>query len=221
MADTPNSGPGDPRHISCPSCTIQIPADVSVCPHCLLSVYRDRATAPPKDLRQRLVPPVRFPALMRLWEEHGKWLKVVAPVLVAALVLWVAYGLWAGLKVTVSSDNVFLIEASQVKSGRNILLKGKLTNRGEDVPDLSLQSIGVIAEFRFRDGRTERRRVFPKSLYRGEGALMHGETGTFEIEVPKGVAAMSLRGETVNLGEDRKFIPAGRAIPRDPAQGKR
>jgi len=221
MADTPSPQAGDPRHISCPFCTIQIPADVSVCPFCLRSVFRDKGTAPPPDLRRRLVPPVRFPALKRLWEEYGKWLKIAAPVLVAALVLWVAYGLWAGLKVSVSSDNVFLVEASQGKSGRNILLRGKLTNRGEDVPDLSLQSIGVIAEFRFRDGRTERRRVFPKSLYRGEGALMRGETGSFEIEVPKGVEAVSLRGEIVDLGEDRKFIPAGRAIPRAPAQGKR
>jgi hypothetical protein len=221
MADAPGKDRGTPDFITCPSCTIQIPADVAVCPHCLRSVFRDKAAAPPKEIRQRLVPPERFPALRRYWGEYGKWLKVAAPVVLAALVLWVAYGLWAGLKLKVSSDNVFRIEASQEKSGRNLLLKGKLTNRGEDVPDLSLRSIGVIAEFRYEDGRTERRRYFPKSLYRGEGALMNGESGSFEFEVPKGVTAVSLRGEIVDLGEDRQFTPVGRGIPRAPEEKRR
>jgi len=221
MTDTPGKGQETPEFITCPSCTIQIPADVAVCPYCLRSVFRDRATAPPRDIRQRLVPPEQFPALRRFWGEYGKWLKIAAPVVLAALVLWVAYGLWAGLKVKVSSDNVFLIEASQEKSGKNLLLKGKLTNRGEDVPDLSLRSIGVIAEFLYEGGRTERRRFFPKSLYRGEGALMTGETGTFEIEVPKGVTAVSLRGEIVDLGEDRQFTPVGRGILRGPEENRR
>jgi hypothetical protein len=141
--------------------------------------------------------------------EHGKWVKVAAPALAAALALWIAWGLWSGLRVKVPPDGAFLIEVEKRKAGPNVLLKGKLTNRGEDIPDLSLRSIGVIAEFRFRDGRTERRRFFPKSPYRGEGALLNGEAGSFEIVVPKEVAAVSLRGEIVDLGEDRKFIPAG------------
>jgi hypothetical protein len=172
----------------------------------------------PVDLRQRLVPPERFPALKRLWVEHGKWLKIAAPVLLAALALWGAYGLWSGLKVKVTPDGAFLIEAQKEKGGPNLLLKGSLTNLGEDIPDLSLRSIGVIAELRYRDGRTERRRVFPKSPYRGEGALMRGETGSFEIVVPREVSVVTLRGEIVDLGEDRKFIPAGQAPRLPPTQ---
>jgi len=220
MADTPTLEPGDRKYISCPSCTIQIPADAGHCPFC-----RQPIGEASRDFRDLLVPPERFPGWRRrlspLWEEYGKWLKVAAPVLLAALVLWVAYGLWSGLKVRVASDNAFLIEASQEKSGKIVLLRGKLTNRGEDVPDLSLHSIGVIAEFRYRDGRTERRRFFPKSPYRGEGALMRGETGAFEIEVPREVTEVFLRGEVVNLGEDRTFFPAGDRTRRLPMQKRR
>jgi len=223
MTDTPSSRPGETPDIRCPHCTIRIPADVSVCPYCLRSVFRerrerDRVEGGPVDLRQRLVPPDRFPALNRLWEEHGKWLKIAAPVLLAALALWGAYGLWSGLKVKVTPDAAFLIEARKEKGGPNLLLKGTLTNRGEDIPDLSLRSIGVIAELRYRDGRTERRRVFPKSPYRGEGALMRGETGSFEIVVPREVSVVTLRGEIVDLGEDRMFISAEPAPRLPPTQ---
>ncbi|HWS16317.1 MAG TPA: hypothetical protein VN450_09035, partial [Candidatus Methylomirabilis sp.] len=107
------------------------------------------------------------------------------------------------------------------RDGRIVLLKGGLTNRGEDIPDLSLRSIGVIAEFLYRDGKTENRRVFPKSPYRGEGSLLRGESGTFEIEVPKGVKSVTLRGEIVNLGEDRAFVPSAREIRRLPAKKRR
>ena len=126
------------------------------------------------------------------------------------------------MKIVVPSDNAFLIEAERErKDGGTVLLRGKLVNRGEDIPDLSLRSIGVIAEFLYGDGRTERKRVFPKSPFRGEGALFRGESGAFEIEVPKGVKSVTLRGEIVNLGEDRVFVPSTRGIRRLPAQGNR
>ena len=79
----------------------------------------------------------------------------------------------------------------------------------------------MIVEFRYADGKTERKRIFPKSPFRGEGALLRGESGTFEIEVPKGVRSVTLRGEIVNLGEDRVFVPAARGIRRLPAQKSR
>src|SRR5512134_1289297 len=147
MTETPASRPGVLPHIRCPHCTIQIPADVSVCPYCLRSVFReqrerDRLENVPADLRGRLVPPEWFPALKHLWDQHGKWLKISAPVLLAALALWGVYGLWSGLKVKVTPDGAFLIEAQKQKGGPHVLLKGTLTNRGDDVPDLSLRSIG-------------------------------------------------------------------------------
>ncbi len=160
--------------------------------------------------------------LGKYYREHGKWVKVVGPALLAVLLLWLALGFLTRVKIVVPSDNAFLIEAERDrKEEGRLFLTGKIINRGEDIPDLSLRSIGVTAEFQYRDGRTERKRVFPKSRFRGEGALLRGESGAFEIEVPKGVSSVTLRGEIVNLGEDRVFVPATRGIRRLPAQGGR
>jgi hypothetical protein len=176
----------------------------------------------PKDLRSRLVPPERFPRLRKYYREHGKWVKVIGPALLAILVLWLAIGFLTRVRIVVPSDNTFLIEAERErKDDGRVLLRGTLVNRGEDVPDLSLRSIGVIAEFLYGDGRAERKRVFPKSPFRGEGALFRGESGAFEIEVPKGVKSVTLRGEIMNLGEDRVFVPAAPGILRLPGRRNR
>jgi len=221
MTESPVPGPENRNYIDCPHCTIQIPADVSNCPYCLQPV-RTGIPGKPKDFRALLVPPERFPQLRKFYRDHGKWVKVVGPALLAILALWLAIGLLTRVKIVVPADNAFLIEAERErKDGGNVLLRGNLVNRGEDIPDLSLRSIGVIAEFLYGDGRTERKRVFPKSPFRGEGALLRGESGAFEIEVPKGVKSVTLRGEIVNLGEDRVFVPANGGIRRLPAQKKR
>jgi len=221
MTEIPALDPEHRNDISCPHCTIQIPGDVSNCPYCYQSVVGG-TSGTPKDIHKLLVLPDRFPRLGSYYREHGKWVKVVGPILLAVLVLWLALGFLTRVRIVVPSDNAFLIEAERErKDGGRVLLTGKLTNRGEDIPDLSLRSIGVIAEFLYGDGRTERKRVFPKSPFRGEGALFRGESGAFEIEVPKGVKSVTLRGEIVNLGEDRVFVPATRGIHRLPAQGNR
>ncbi len=218
MADVPSLDPERRSYVSCPHCTIQIPADVSACPHCRQPLP-EGASGKPKDIRRLLVPPERFPSVMKYYREHGKWVKVVAPALLGVLVLWLAFGILTRVRIVVPKDNAFLIEAeTERKDGGIVLLKGKLTNLGEDIPDLSLRSIGVIAEILFRDGKTENRRVFPKSPFRGEGALFRGESGTFEIAVPKEVKSVTLRGEIVNLGEDRAFVPSSLGIYRLPAQ---
>ena len=221
MTEMPGLDPENRNYISCPHCTIQIPDDVPDCPYCRQPITGG-ASGKPKDIRGLLVPPERFPRLRKYYREHGKWVKVVAPALLAGFVLWFALGSLTRVRIIVPQDNTFLIEAErEQKDGGRVLLTGKLVNRGEDVPDLSLRSIGVIAEFLYRDGRTERKRVFPKSPFRGEGALFHGESGAFEIEVPKGVKSVTLRGEIVNLGEDRVFVPATRGIRRLPAKNSR
>ena len=221
MTDTPALDPEGRNHIGCPHCTIQIPGDVPECPYCRQPIP-GAVSGRAKDIRRRLVPPERFPRLRRFYREHGKGVKVVVPAVFAVVLVWLALASLTRVRIVVPADNTFLIEAERErKDGGAVLLKGKLVNRGEDVPDLSLRSIGVIAELRYRDGRTERRRVFPKSPYRGEGALMRGESGTFEVEVPKEVSVVTLRGEIVDLGEDRKFIPAGRGTRLPPPRKAR
>jgi len=221
MTDMQALDPENRNYIRCPHCTIQIPADVSICPYCFQLVPQETPVKP-RDIRELLVPPERFPLLRKYYRDHGKWVKVVAPALLAVLLLWLAIGSLTRVRIVVPSDNVLLIEAERErKEGERVLLKGKLTNRGEPIPDLSLRSIGVIAEFLYGDGRTERKRVFPKSPFRGEGALLRGESGAFEIEVPKGARSVTLRGEIVNLGEDRVFVPATRGIRRLPVQRNR
>jgi hypothetical protein len=206
--------------VTCPRCNVRIPEDHPVCPFCKQPV--NPAAAPgniegdgDKDIRKLLVPSESFPAFKEFYREHGKWLKLAAPVLLAIPVVWILFVLATRLSIEIPKDPVFPIEVEREnRGGRTVLLKGTVVNRGEDIADLSLNSLGITAEFRWSDRRTERKRVFPKSPFHGEGALYRGESGSFEIEVPEGADSVTLRAGIVNLGEDRRFTLPRQAPPR-------
>jgi len=207
----------------CPYCTIQIPAEAKVCPHCRQDLNLPKKPVRPPGLQKgsgfllRLLAEKRHPLLSDLWTRHGKWIKVAGPVLAAILLLFIVYGVWVGYKVNVVPNPALTMRVKHEKKGQTVLLKVFVTNDGEDVPDLSLKSIGVVTEFLYRDGRREKKTAFPKAEFRGEGALLHGETGSFEIEaLATGLKEVVLRSEVVDLGTGRRLVPPGgiwRSVP--------
>jgi len=216
MAKTPPLSPDDQRFISCPYCTIQIPAEVKVCPHCQqdlnLPKKLDRPPAFQKgsDFLHRYLREEQRALLADLWARYGKWIKTAGPVLAAVLLLFIVYGVWVGYKVHVVPNPALTMKVKHEKKGQTVLLQVFVTNEGEDVPDLSLKSIGVVTEFVYRDGRREKKTAFPKAEFRGEGALLRGETGSFEIEASAaGLKEVVLRSEIVDLGTGRRLVPPG------------
>ena len=202
MPETPPLLPQDEEHIACPHCTIQIPAGVSVCPHCRQPVLPEEGPQRPRRFEAGL------PAPAVLWERHGKWVIVAGPVLLALVVLLFVYQRWVAYRVKVVQNPSLLVEVGKERKGDTLILRGTVTNRGDDIPDLSLRSVGVIVEFTYRDGRRERKTVFPKTEFRGEGTLLRGETGKFEVEgSAKGLTEIVLRSEIVDLGMGQKLVP--------------
>jgi hypothetical protein len=225
MAEIPPLSPNDRQHTDCPYCTIQIPAEAEVCPHCQKVIpssgKKSRAPAAPRKWESGILERLRTmdggEVLSDLWVLHGKWIKVGGPVLAAFLLLFLVYGVRVGYKVRVVPNPALPVKVEQEKKDQAVLLKVFVTNQGEDVPDLSLKSIGVVMEFVYRDGRREKKTVFPKAEFRGEGALLHGETGSIEIEAPtKELKEVILRSEVVDLGTGRMLVPPGgrrRVVP--------
>lgn len=151
------------------------------------------------------------------WDRYGKWIKAAAPIVLALVILVVIYQRWVGVRMTVSPNPALPVKATLAKEGSVVLVRGTVTNEGDDVPDLSMKSIGVMVEFAYRNGRRQRKRIFPKAEFRGEGALLRGETGSFEIDAPKeGLEEVVLRSEVVDLGVGRDLTPPGgkwRVVP--------
>ncbi len=204
MAETPPRLPEDEGYTGCPHCTIQIPVNLSVCPHC------QQIVSPPERPRRTGPRIAQAPAPAALWERYGVWVKAAVPILLAVLVLLLVYQRWVGHRVSVARNPSLPIEVEEEKRGDVLVIRGTVTNRGDDIPDLSLRSIGVIAEFVYRDGSRERKTVFPKNEFRGEGALLKGEKGSFELRGPaKDIREIILRSEIVDLGMGQKLIPPG------------
>lgn len=200
----------------CPYCTIQIPLDAAMCPHCqkilppsgkLLDAYSPKESKV-ADFRRRLLSDPRWEGLSGLWTRYGRWIKVAGPVLAAIALLFLVYGVWVDYEVSIVPNPQLPMQVKKDKRDRVDLLTVFVTNRGEDIPDLSLKSIGIVVEFAYRDGRRERKTVFPKAEFHGEGAMLNGETGRYEIAVPpQGLKEIVLRSEVVDLGMGRTLVP--------------
>ena len=205
MSDKLPQSPNE-EYTACPSCTIQIPANVPVCPHCQQIVPQAERKAPRRSLS------AGRPDLAALWDRYGKWVKLAGPALLAVLLLAIVYQRWVANNVKVEPNPSLPIQVEKERKGDAIILRGTVTNRGDDIPDLPLRSVAVIVEFVYRDGRRQKNTVFPKTRFRGKGALLHGETGKFEVAGPaKDLREVVLRSGIVDLGGGRKLIrPRGR-----------
>lgn len=216
MADPPPLFPNEQEFIGCPYCTIQIPAGTAVCPHCR-QVLGPPGKRPPvswrgegSDFRRILREQVKFTSFEKLWFRYGKWIKVAGPILAALLLLLLVNRIWVGYKVRVAPNPELPIAVKQERRDKAVLFKVTVTNKGEDIPDLSLKSVGVVMEFVYRDGRREKKTAFPKAEYHGEGALLHGESGSFEIEAPAaGLSEVVLRSQVFDLGMGQILIRPG------------
>ncbi len=206
MPDMPPQSPKGEEYTACPHCTMQIHVGDRICPHC------EQEVLPPESPRRRRPSSPGRPDFAAFWEKHGRWIRVAGPVLLAVLVLAVVYQKWVAHKVTVVPNSSLPIQVEKERKGDALILRGTVTNRGDDIPDLSLRSVAVIVQFVYRSGRTEKKTVFPKARFRGEGALLNGETGAFEVTGPaKEIREVVLSTEIVDLGMGRKLIrPRGR-----------
>lgn len=212
MAETPNLAPEDGQYIPCPCCTIQIPLDTRICPHCRGEVP-ESARKPPKKAVVKVFRASasgwRDLSLPELWSAYGKWILAAVPVLIALVVLVLVYGRWSAHKIVIAPNPALPVTVTQEKKDDVVRLTVQVRNDGEDVPDLSLRSIGVVVQIVHTDGRAEKKTVFPKAEFRGEGALLRGESGVFDLTVPaKGIREISFRSEIVDLGAGRSLIPA-------------
>ncbi len=216
-----------PQHASCPYCTLQVTVGDATCPHCRKPLpaaqggEAGKRGGPDKE-KAKAAPGRPAQSVYRtsgggIWERYGKWIKAAVPIAVALVVLAVVYQRWVGVRVVVTPNPSLPVKAGVEKKGSLVIVRGTVVNEGDDIPDLSLKSIGVMVEFAYRDGRRQRKRIFPKAEFRGEGALLRGETGSFEIEAPTaGLEEVVLRSEVVDLGTGRELVPPGgkwRVIP--------
>ncbi len=211
-----------PQYSSCPYCTLQIKVGDATCPHCRKPLPPPGGAAGKGGKAGRAAAP-RSPGTPYrtsgggVWDRYGKWIMAAVPIVLALVVVVVIYQRWVGVRITVVPNASLPVKAELEKEGGRVLVRGTVSNEGEDVPDLSLKSIGVMVEFAYRDGRRQRKRIFPKAEFRGEGALLRGETGSFEIDAPKeGLEEIVLRSEVVDLGTSRDLVPPGgkwRVVP--------
>jgi hypothetical protein len=97
---------------------------------------------------------------------------LAGPILLAVIVLILVYQRGVVHRVKVMPNPSLPIRVEKEREGDAMVLRGTVTNQGDDIPDLSLRSVAVVVEFVYRNGRREKKTVFPKTEFRGEGALL-------------------------------------------------
>jgi len=208
MENDRTAGTDENGSVACPHCTIQVPADAPVCPHCRNPI--SAGSEEERGVRQPVLPSAGLPG-SGFWERYGIWIKAAGPVLLALVVLLFVYRSWTGFRISIVPNADLPLQVDKERRGNTVVLRGTVTNRGVDVPDLSLRSIRVVVELLYRDGRRERKTAFPKTRFRGEGALLRGETGTFELVAPSDrLDAITFRCEVVDLDLGNRLIPSRR-----------
>lgn len=173
---------------------MQMPTDARNCPHCLSlnPTYR--------DFREMLVVPERFPRIKAFLRGYWQPLALGSVIAIAFLVTAVAYYGWLGHRVVIVPNPAFEVTAKHFVENGKVVLEGKITNQGEDIPDLSLKSIRMIATFGLKSGGTRVEYMFPRSQHRGEGALLNGESGVFRFEIAEDrVEDATLAAEVIDL----------------------
>lgn len=210
-------GGEEESYVSCPTCTMQVPASAERCPHCAQVIFRPAAGTGPK--RGGIAPgvslssPERFAFLPAPLRPYALWIVAGGGVVAALLVLFLVYRLLVGVTVSTAGDPALPIRAESAREDDRCRVRGSVTNLGDDVPDFSLKSIRITADFLYRDGRKDTLNAFPRNPYRGEGALLREESGSFEFDVPaKGLKEVRLSASVVDLSLGRSFLP-GRGTP--------
>lgn len=184
----------EPDYVTCPFCTMQMPASARVCPHCLMQ------NPVARDFRELLTVPERFPRIKAVLRRYWRELALGAAIALAFLVTAVVYYGWVGHRITVVPNPAFKVTAKHHVENGKVVLEGTITNRGEDIPDLSLKSIRINATFGLKAGGKRIESMFPHSQHRGEGSLLNGETGVFRFEASEEqVEDATLETEVIDL----------------------
>jgi len=178
---------------ACPHCTIQVPGDAKQCPHC------ERAIAVGGGPPERGFGPF---GKKRIDRTRILTLAAVNPIMVLLLVVIVnLYRHTAGVRIEIDKGYGITITHVEIVHSRNgRIIRGEVRNDLENVPSISLKSVGVRSEMVMENGNTYMKTLFPVGPLGEPGALLKGEGGIFELTLPqKGVRKVKLHPGIIDL----------------------
>jgi hypothetical protein len=193
----------------CPYCTIQMASDATTCPHCESSVSPEHPEE--EKVRDGVIDAVRDK------KERIKNRLPLFLVLLSAIVLLYfggsgLYNLVFGVNIVVAKNPDLPIRDVKIEFiEKKRVLRGTVVNNLIDVPVISLKSIGVKTEVEMKDGHRSVQTLFPRGPLNEPGALLLGDSGVFELHIPrKNVKEVWLGAEIIDLGGKKKFYHPGR-----------